>query len=157
MDQGFVLSRYDEGAENPDDVRRDADGAWHVKAGAKVKVHVGMNTSTRRYHVALVDPMPAGFEPMNTALAGSAPLPEEKPKEKTGMPWWWQRTWYEHQQMRDERVEAFASLLWEGEYEYTYFARATTPGTFVAPASHAEEMYSPEVFGRGESSKVIVE
>jgi hypothetical protein len=33
----------------------------------------------------------------------------------------------------DERAEAFTSLLWEGVHEYSYFARATTPGLFVVP------------------------
>jgi uncharacterized protein YfaS (alpha-2-macroglobulin family) len=41
-------------------------------------------------------------------------------------------------------------------YEYTYIARATTPGTFVVPPAKAEEMYSPEVFGRSSSDVVIV-
>jgi len=36
-------------------------------------------------------------------------------------------------------------------------ARATTPGTFVVPPAKAEEMYSPEVFGRSASDLVIVE
>ena len=49
------------------------------------------------------------------------------------------------------------SLLWDGVYEYTYVARATTPGSYVVPPAKAEEMYSPEVFGRSASDKVIVE
>jgi uncharacterized protein YfaS (alpha-2-macroglobulin family) len=44
-----------------------------------------------------------------------------------------------------------------GVYEYSYIARATTPGTFIAPPAKAEEMYSPEVFGRSSSDWVIVE
>ena len=40
---------------------------------------------------------------------------------------------------------------------YTYIARATTPGTFVVPPAKAEEMYSPEVFGRSGSDWVVVE
>ncbi|MFC2055179.1 hypothetical protein ACFLV7_12935 [Chloroflexota bacterium] len=36
-------------------------------------------------------------------------------------------------------------------------ARATTPGNFVVPPAKAEEMYSPEVFGRSGSDWVIVE
>ena len=40
---------------------------------------------------------------------------------------------------------------------YTYVARAKTPGTFVAPPPKAEEMYSPETFGRGQGDRVIVE
>jgi uncharacterized protein YfaS (alpha-2-macroglobulin family) len=59
--------------------------------------------------------------------------------------------------LRDERVEAFTSLLWEGVHEYSYFARATTPGLFVVPPAKAEEMYSPETFGRGASDRVRVE
>ena len=59
--------------------------------------------------------------------------------------------------MRDERAEAFTPQLWEGAYELTYIARATTPGQFVVPPSKAEEMYSPEVFGRGQSDTVVIE
>ena len=59
--------------------------------------------------------------------------------------------------MRDERLEAFSTLLWEGVYDYNYIARATTPGTFVAPPTKAEEMYAPETFGRSGSDVVIVE
>jgi uncharacterized protein YfaS (alpha-2-macroglobulin family) len=47
--------------------------------------------------------------------------------------------------------------LWDGVYNYSYVARATTPGEFVVPPAKAEEMYSPEVFGRSASDKVIVE
>ena len=72
------------------------------------------------------------------------------------VPWWWSSAWYEHQNLRDERVEAFASLLWEGVYDYTYVARATTPGDFVVPPPKAEEMYDPETFGRGPSDRVVI-
>jgi uncharacterized protein YfaS (alpha-2-macroglobulin family) len=58
--------------------------------------------------------------------------------------------------LRDERAEAFTSLLWDGVYQYTYVARATTPGRFVVPPAKAEEMYSPEVFGRSSSAIVVV-
>ncbi|MFO7623628.1 MAG: hypothetical protein R6V73_04700, partial [Anaerolineales bacterium] len=53
--------------------------------------------------------------------------------------------------------EGFGPLLWDGVYEYSYIARATTPGRFIVPPAKAEEMYSPEVFGRSSSMVVIVE
>ena len=106
--------------------------------------------------MALVDPLPAGFEPLNPALATTGTIPHDPKPQSSGSPWWWTRTWYEHQNMRDERVEAFASLLWDGVYDYTYVARATTPGRFVVPPPKAEEMYAPETFGRGQSDIVIV-
>jgi hypothetical protein len=158
MDRGFVVSRRYEAVDNETDVRADKDGTVHVKAGAKVRVRVTMVAPARRHHVALVDPMPAGFEAMNPALAVTGPIPQDtKDPAGNGGRYWWSRTWYEHQNMRDERVEAFASLLWDGVHEYVYVARATTPGTFVVPPPKAEEMYSPEVFGRGAGDKVVVE
>ncbi|HEU0036765.1 MAG TPA: DUF6049 family protein [Kofleriaceae bacterium] len=157
-DYGFVVQRTYEGADDPKDVVRQADGSWKVKAGARVRVRVTMVNENRRYHVALVDPMPAGFEPMNPALAVTGPIPQDPKEQKSrGAYWWWYGPWYEHQNMRDERVEAFASLLWEGGHQYEYVARATTPGNFVVPPPKAEEMYMPETFGRGGSDRVIVE
>jgi uncharacterized protein YfaS (alpha-2-macroglobulin family) len=158
-DYGFVVSRLYEGADKSDDVKRDADGTWRVKAGAKVRVRVSMVAPSRRYHVALVDPIPAGLEAMNPALAvtGAIPKDPKAAESKSNRYWYWSRTWYEHQNMRDERVEAFASLLWEGVWDYTYVARATTPGTFVVPPAKAEEMYSPETFGRSGGDRMIVE
>ena len=159
-DHGFVVERQYEAIDDKNDVRRDAQGTWHVKAGAKVRARVTMVAQSRRYHVALVDPIPAGLEPMNPALAVTGEIPKDpKAGEQSGKGryWYWQRTWYEHQNMRDERVEAFASLLWDGVWDYSYVARATTPGTFVVPPAKAEEMYSPETFGRSAGDRMIVE
>jgi uncharacterized protein YfaS (alpha-2-macroglobulin family) len=157
-DYGFVVERRYEAVDDPKDVTRAPDGAWHIKVGARVRVKLTMVNESRRYHVALVDPMPAGFEAMNPALAVTGPIPLDPNEQKTkGAYWWWRSTWYEHQNMRDERVEAFASLLWEGVHKYEYVARATTPGAFVVPPAKAEEMYMPETFGRGASDRVIVE
>ena len=100
--------------------------------------------------------MPAGFEAMNPALKVTGPIPQDPSARQSGY-WWWSRTWYEHDNLRDERAEAFASLLWDGVHEYVYTSRATTPGTYVVPPPKAEEMYSPEVFGRGPGDKVVVE
>jgi uncharacterized protein YfaS (alpha-2-macroglobulin family) len=157
-DYGFAVQRRYEGVDDPKDVTRDKDGVWHVKAGARVRVKLDMVNENRRYHVALVDPMPAGLEALNPALATTGPLPRSTTQQQSrGKYWWWYGPWYEHQNMRDERVEAFASLLWEGNHEYEYIARATTPGNFVVPPPKAEEMYMPETFGRGASDRVIVE
>jgi uncharacterized protein YfaS (alpha-2-macroglobulin family) len=157
VDMGFVVQRSYEAVDDPDHVYRDEDGIWHITAGARVRVRLTMVADNRRYHVALVDPLPAGLEIVNPALAVTGSIPQDPDSADFRYGWWWWWPWYEHQNMRDERAEAFASLLWEGVYEYTYIARATTPGTFVVPPTKAEEMYSPEVFGRSSSDWVIVE
>jgi alpha-2-macroglobulin len=160
LDEGFVVERSYEAVDDPDDVWQDADGgdqiAWHVRAGARVRVRIRMVAPSRRYHVALADPLPAGLEIINPDLAVSGELPTD-PVASESRFWWWRWTWYEHQNLRDQRAEAFASLLWEGIHTYSYVARATTPGRFVVPPARAEEMYSPEVFGRSGTDWLIVE
>ena len=158
LEMGFVVQREYEAVDDPEDVKRLEDGTWVIKAGARVRVRITMVADNRRYHVALVDPLPAGLEIMNPALAVTGSIPQDPDSADGGYGWWWWwGPWYEHQNMRDERAEAFTSLLWHGVFEYTYVARATTPGNFVVPPAKAEEMYSPEVFGRSGSDRVIVE
>ncbi len=156
-DHGFAVERLYEAVDRPSDVVRMKDGSWKIKAGAQVRVRLTMAAESRRYHVALVDPLPAGLEPLNPALAVTGSVPHDPKAQKQSPWWWWTQTWYEHQNLRDERVEAFTSLLWEGVHEYTYVARATTPGRFIVPPTKAEEMYFPETFGRSSSDRVIVE
>jgi hypothetical protein len=157
LEMGFVVQRAYEAVDDPEDVIQDEDGRWHIKAGARVRVRLTMVADNRRYHVALVDPLPAGLEIVNPALAVSGSTPQDPNSSDFRYGWWWWWPWYEHQNMRDHRAEAFSSLLWDGVYNYSYIARATTPGTFVVPPAKAEEMYSPEVFGRSGSDWVIVE
>jgi len=130
-----------------------------------------MTSRARRYHVALVDPLPAGLEPLDPSLATTASDAASDgsevgvmggpglggPGRGAGHWWWWSRPWFDHENLRDNRAEAFTTLLWEGSYRYRYTARATTPGTFTAGPPKAEEMYSPEVFGRGATDRVVVE
>ena len=156
LEMGFVVRRTYEAVDDPADVIRDAKGVWHVRAGARVRVLISMVADSRRYHVALVDPLPAGFEVINPELDVSGSLPDDSSGSEYRYGWWW-GPWYEHQNLRDNRAEVFASMLWDGVYKYSYFVHATTPGEFVVPPAKAEEMYSPEVFGRTASDWVVVE
>jgi hypothetical protein len=165
-DYGFTVERTYEAIDQPDDVKRVGDGTWHIKAGARVRVRLTMIAPGRRYHVALVDPMPAGFESLNPVLATTESVPEDERltgvseygSRSIGYGWWrWRSVWFDHQNLRDERTEAFTALLWEGAYNYSYVARATTPGVFVVPPAKAEEMYHPETFGRGKTDRVVIE
>jgi uncharacterized protein YfaS (alpha-2-macroglobulin family) len=157
LDMGFVVERRYEAVDNTDDVKLDDSGVWHIKAGAKVKVHLTMVADNRRYHVALSDPLPAGLEIVNPELAVTGGEGQTTGTQVPRYGWWWHWNWFDHQNLRDERAEVFTSLLWDGVYEYSYIARATTPGQFVVPPTKAEEMYSPEVFGRSGSDRVVVD
>ncbi|HUG83649.1 MAG TPA: alpha-2-macroglobulin family protein [Euzebya sp.] len=156
-DEGFVVQREYAAVEDPDDVVRGEDGVWRIRAGAEVEVTVTMVADSRRVNMALVDPLPAGLEIVNPALAASPALPPPGVEEDRAVPVLWRPTWYEHQNLRDDRAEAFSGFLPAGTYTYSYIARATTPGTFVVPPAVAEEIYTPEVFGRTATATVVVE
>ncbi len=162
-DRGFGVERKYIAVDNKDDVKVDKDGVIHVKSGATVKVTLSVNNAASRHHVALVDPIPAGFEIMNPALQGTREQPVkaagESEEETQARPFWfwWDRYWYDHHNFRDDRVEVFSSLVWGGNRTYSYFARATTPGLYIVPPTKAEEMYAPETFGRASSLRVVVE
>lgn len=160
-DEGFVVDRVYEAVDDPADVTF-VDGEWRIRAGATVRVRLTMVADSQRTHVALVDNLPAGLEAVNPALAVAPPPPVPSddggdgavtPREECCV--WW-GPWFEHQNLGTDRVEAIASYLNGGTYEYTYLARATTPGRFIIPPARAEEIYAPEVFGRTASAVVVI-
>ena len=98
----------------------------------------------------------AGVSLAATALAVTEELAGTGGQDAPMGRWWW-GPWYEHENYRDERVEAFTQQLWPGVHSYRYVARATTPGAFVVPPAKAEEMYSPETFGRSVGDRLVIE
>ena len=156
LDQGFIVSRTYEALKDPSQVRLDADGTWHVKAGATVRVRLKLTAPDRRYYAAIVDPLPAGFEILDTSLATAAQEPDEG-QPPSARPYWHYWSPWSHTELKDDRLHLFADALWAGDYQHTYLVRATTPGRFVAPPTRAEEMYAPETFGRGKTDHVVIE
>ena len=165
-DRGFIVARVYEGVDKPDDVKRDADGTWRVKAGARVRVRLSMVAPARRYHVALVDPLPAGLEALNPALAvtGTVPgdvtrgTPRPRPRRPASQaaggsgrgPGTSTRTCATSAPRRSPRCCGTASTP-------TVRRAGDDAGTFVVPPPKAEEMYTPETFGRGATDRVVVE
>ena len=117
----------------------------HDQQGARVLVQIEALNTSARHAVAVVDNLPAGFEAVNTRLATS-----ERAVSNSGSGW-------DFTAMRDNRSEAFTMHLPEGSHRFSYTARATTPGTFIAAPAKAEEMYNPETFGRSSGTTVVVQ
>jgi alpha-2-macroglobulin len=146
LDAGFIVRRSYAAVDDPADVSRLPDGRLKIRLGAKVLVTLEVLNTTRRYQVALVDPLPAGFETVNEALANSERLARPELESR------WDFT-----NLRDERSEAFSLQMGEGQHRFSYTVRAKTPGTFVAAPAKAEEMYTPETFGRSTEETVLIE
>jgi len=142
-DQGMSISRQMEIYEG------EKFGDGRIAAGSLVRVTLTLSTPQERHFVVIDDPLPAGFEAVNLRFETESRVQAQALRR--------QQTYrFNHVEMHDDRVLAFADFLPAGVHTYTYLARATGIGSFVAPAPRCEEMYAPEVFGRGEAGVVEI-
>ena len=131
------------------------------KAGDLVRVTLTFNLTKERRFVAVTDPLPAGFEAVESWFATTAASlrgAQDDQGDRSSDNWfsWWQRGGFDHVERFDDRVQLFATRLSEGRHEFSYIVRATTAGTFRTAPARAEEMYSPEVFGRTATTVIEV-
>jgi uncharacterized protein YfaS (alpha-2-macroglobulin family) len=141
------------------------------KGGDLVLVDLVVVTPSPREFVVLDDPLPAGFEAVDARLAttgrsydvdaaddesgdddddGDEPSDDDVAKGGAYRPSRFLR------EIRDDRVLFFVDHLPAGMFRYRYLARATSLGAFVVPPAKAEEMYTPEVFGRTGSDLIRI-
>jgi uncharacterized protein YfaS (alpha-2-macroglobulin family) len=151
LDAGFnVERRYEPFVENG---ARPA--ATRYAAGDLVRVTLTFRLTKERRFVAVTDPLPAGFEAVESWFATTArDLAAQQDRQVNdggdASDWrnWWRHSGFDRVERHDDRVQLFATRLDEGLHEFSYIVRATTAGTFRTAPARAEEMYAPEVFGR---------
>src|SRR5262249_11336426 len=155
LDQGIRIER----GYAPDGGTGARPAATAYKGGEPIKVTLTPNLTKERRFVAVTDPLPAGFEPVESWFATSAAsLSRSQDRQDTSSDWfsWWERGGFDHVERHDDRVDLFATRLATGRHTFTYVVRATTAGTFRTAPAHAEEMYEPEVFGRTATTVIEV-
>lgn len=156
-DEGFTIARTLT-------VLEGSGSAGEVTPGALVQVTLRVVTPMDRQNVAVLDPLPAGLEPIETFFKTSARAYSEEEVADTG----WMgdegeedlRSWstwvFDHRELRDDGLALYATWMPAGIHTYQYLARATTPGDYAQPAARVEEMYRPEIFGRTEAGRFVV-
>jgi len=151
---GFAVTRTYTRLTGPEG--QTAEGK-SFRRGDLVRVDLTLLVPAQRHWVVLEDKLPAGLEPINfdlpTAPEHLRQLLDQghKPEE------YYRQYWYEHREIRPDRIAVFARTLTEGAYNFSYLARAVTPGRFAAPGPRVEEMYSPEVSAAGEGMVFEIE
>jgi alpha-2-macroglobulin len=172
IDQGFTIERtyslFDpvearasqESANSDGDpiVKPPTSSATSFAAGDLVRVSLRISTPQQRSNVAIEDLLPAGFEALNAQLTTTS-TEELRGEEDTEGSTPSKKAWaagVDHTEIKDDRVLLFATVLDPGAFTYTYVARATAPGVFVAPPAQVEEMYHPEVLGRTKATVVKI-
>jgi hypothetical protein len=157
-DQGFSVRREYRPAA-PSGAEIAGAPLTSFRAGDLVRVTLTFAVPKERRYVAVTDPLPAGFEAVETLFATTAAdLARDRAVGAEGADWtdWWMRGGFDRVERHDDRVLLFATRLAEGEHVFSYVARATTAGVFRTAPTYAEEMYEPEVFGRTPTDTVTV-
>jgi len=132
----------------------EAKSISEAEVGDVIRVKLTIIAPNDLHYVVVEDPFPAGAEGIDASLATTSVVEQGAELTRTDRrsPWWWDygRWYFSHTEMRDEKAVLFAPFLPKGTYEYTYTIRASLPGEFRVIPTHAEQMYFPEVFGRGD-------
>lgn len=139
-----------------------------IKQGELVRVDLYLSLPTARNFVVVEDAVPGGLEPVNRDLANSSMVDAKKGEfEAAGGAWWFNYSdWMEysvsrwsfyHQEIRHNAVRYYSDYLPAGNYHLSYTAQAIAAGKFTVMPVHAEEMYDPDVFGKGVSEKLVVQ
>ncbi len=133
----------------------DGKPVQSIKGGDVIVVKLEVVVPQESLYVVVEDPLPGGFEAVNTSLATeSAEQAAALEESEEDRPWWYEG--FNHVEMHDNRVLLFADDLPPGVHTYRYLARALTYGEFGLPGTKAEQMYAPEVFGRGVERRITI-
>lgn len=159
IDSGFqVERRYEPFVE-----QGARPAATSYAAGDLVRVTLTLRLTKERRFVAVTDPLPAGFEAVESWFATTArDLASAQDRQVNdggdASDWraWWRHSGFDRVERHDDRIQLFATRLGEGLHEFSYIVRATTAGTFRTAPARAEEMYAPEVFGRTATAVIDV-
>jgi len=163
--RGIVVERWYEDY-------RSGKPVVEVAEGELVRVRIRVTVPEDRAFVLVDDALPAGLEAVDLSLRTVGGLPglaaadsvasEEDVGDGRVSRWsfgrwdggWWSP--FDHRELHDDRVVYAARALWKGAWTASYVARATTPGVFVRPPVHAEELYNPAVYGRSDGGVFTV-
>jgi len=154
---GFVPEKKDKPASEGFELSREIkpmDGGKVFKAGTRAVVTLTVKTPQDRTFVAVNDPVPAGFEIVNTEFAVEGAEDARALAAKGGRDGGWGE--FERAERYDDRMLIFADYLTAGTHKYSYVVQATSPGVYYGPAGLVEGMYEPEVFGRTAGTTVEI-
>jgi uncharacterized protein YfaS (alpha-2-macroglobulin family)/uncharacterized protein YecT (DUF1311 family) len=160
-------SRINAGIEIRREYAVERDGRWvllqspmQIHRGELVRVDLFLSLPTLRHFVVVDDAVPGGLEPVNTDLATASGIDADKGAFKAAEGSWWftYSDWsyyghygysFYHKELRHDAARFYADYLPAGNYHLSYTAQAIAEGRFSVMPVHAEEMYDPDVFGKG--------
>jgi alpha-2-macroglobulin len=149
-------------------------GSWQllhspleVRRGELVRIDLYLSVAAPRNFVVVDDPVPGGLEPVDRDLATASTVDaDETAFTAAGGSFWFKYSdWSEygislwnfyHRELKHDAARFYADYLPAGHYHLSYGAQAMAEGEFTAAPAKAEEMYDPDVYGKGMPAKLLV-
>lgn len=116
-------------------------------AGQLVRVEMSVVMPVDGFYLLIEDKLPGGLEALNENLNSDSHLVDDYGQSI----YYWEELGYNYKEVRADRVSFFVTELSAGTHQYSYLARATHCGEFVALPSEVSAMYNPSLWGRSGS------
>lgn len=152
----------------------ERNGSWvllkspmEIRTGELIWIDLFVSVPAERFYVVVEDPLPGGLEPVDRALATTSEVDADKAGSRypegsfllrfsDWLEYASSRWSFYHKELRHEAARFYSERLAAGRYHLAYTAQAIAPGEFTALPVRAEEMYDPDVFGKGIQEVLIV-
>lgn len=139
-----------------------------VRRGELVRVDLYVSLPAPRHFVVVDDPVPGGLEPVNRDLATASTVDADATDFSAagGSFWFKYSDWSEygfalwsfyHRELTHAAARFYSDYLPAGHYHLSYGAQAMAEGEFSASPTKAEEMYDPDVYGKGLPAHLTVD
>ncbi|OGK04721.1 MAG: hypothetical protein A2W80_05460, partial [Candidatus Riflebacteria bacterium GWC2_50_8] len=158
VNKGFKVEKFFE----------NLNGSKEFRVGDLVKATVEFEDNVERKgyyygtmlsHLAVEDPIPAGFIAINPNLKNETlPSDADTDNEEYYCDWaFGAYTFYaDHRELRNDRLLAFKNRMWSGRFRIVYYLRAVCEGTFKMKPTQVGLMYNPEYYGMSVPKTVTV-
>jgi uncharacterized protein YfaS (alpha-2-macroglobulin family) len=127
------------------------------EAGQLVRVEVRVDVSEDAFFLAVEDYLPGGLEALNEGLSAANQVSIDQWGYEGYQQYYWQDYGYNYKEIRGDRVVFFITTFEKGTRTFTYYARVTTPGQFVALPAQAYAMYDLSLWGRSERTNIQID
>lgn len=129
-------------------VEQQVPGRW--SRGDLVRVRLDLEAKSDMTWIVVDDPVPAGATIQGSGLGGQSRL-ATRGERREG------RVWPAFEERRLDAFRAYYRHVPEGRWTVEYTVRLNNPGVFLMPATRAEAMYAPEMFGELPNAPMTVE
>jgi uncharacterized protein YfaS (alpha-2-macroglobulin family) len=119
-------------------------------------VELQVNVPEDAFFMAVEDYLPGGFEALNEGLSATNQVNVDEWEYEEYQPYFWQEYGYNYKEVRGDRVVFFITSFEKGTRTFTYYARATTSGEFMALPAQVYAMYDSNLWGRSESTNLKI-